>query len=599
MPGEQSPTSDRPAKRSKVFRACQSCVSAKTRCEDVQPEGCYLCRRKGKDCSLRGISSVSEPSQHVGYLPDPVSLRPSPAWAQHDADQAALLERLRAQEERSRDLEDRLHRMEHLSSSSSGPTPGFTPQVTMTHHRPSVAREGITRSPLWNGRAPTFDERLFLNIFPAAYPDVVALGYLTRSQMDMAFQLFKHRFSLIFPFNPFLRSSTSTPEHPFVRLAVLLHVNIVPPQDIANVLDQSLAILLSGGVSIPALLALLIVSLVPVQAVPQGHNTPTSLRLISLAYQIGLDAGVGRAVETSLRNPDDLLQPWADEKMELALLWTAVVNRYNLLRILFTPVVNSVPSPASLLPAHPSDSVQETVAHLNLEAELTAIADDYIRTLVPAEDDYGVFDLQVITAQTAKMSEKAQKFRSALSEKRTSSSLLHDAEGVLYSLVLRLGCLLQNLPSPLSPEPRLGGLSVIGTYFVPKSIALVRQLADLDPSEPSTQPGYILMLQVIGLIALRRTAIHTAQSHGEHRTNELEGLQRLESKIHAFGGAASVMLIQAEEQFGKWPEPLVKSPGGGYPVQDGHDLFDLSQIGLDWMNFLMDPTMGEMPNIGG
>lgn len=55
-------------KRPKLFRACEACVSSKTRCEDVTPDGCGHCRRRRKQCSLQAIvgAYVAPPEERYG-----------------------------------------------------------------------------------------------------------------------------------------------------------------------------------------------------------------------------------------------------------------------------------------------------------------------------------------------------------------------------------------------------------------------------------------------------------------------------------------------------------------------------------------------------
>ncbi|OCF43753.1 hypothetical protein I317_02357 [Kwoniella heveanensis CBS 569] len=677
MPSRNSSSSpERPAKRSKVFRACQACVTAKTRCEDVQLEGCYLCRRKHKECSLRGISALAtatgpaasgssrerldsftgEPTPHHQRYQRYDTPRSSRGGGgdTHNGDAILLLDRLRVQEERYRELEERLN---HLEADQ---------RETRERERETLKRlnsgneRNLTSGSLYNGSpldvvpgagggnrgrqvivpdysivrsfkkslAPTFDEGLFCPVNPAAYPDPVAMGIVTRPQMEMAFQF------------PFLRSSTPTPDHAFVRLAVLFYLNHIPPIDMAELVEQSLSILIAGAVSAQSLLALFIMSLGPAQPCLETYAQPSALRLISLAYHIGLDLGIGRQVELALRDKESLLQSWAEEKMELTLLWTAIVNRYNILHILCTPTASLVPSPAPMLPDHSVDGVKHTVAHLQSEAELVGIASSLIDTLIVAEDAWTEERLKVCAEHLSSTRQELEAFRKGLSTQQQETSLMYDAKCTDMSMVFRLASFNQNLPSPINPEIRRPGLHAIGMNFFPSSKMMSDLAASIDTSDPPLIPMYVLTAASLALIGLRRAAIHSAAVHPELQIVDIEALQRCELKIHQLGGSPSLVLTQADEQFGKWPEVYRKQlqteeshaqhlngnsgegsgPGStdssftharqntrtdGYvihqspldplstttslPTYQPGDMFDFSAVGWDWMNMLFDP----------
>ena len=42
----------------KRYRACETCASAKTRCDDVRSDGCLECRRRNRQCSI--VHAISE-----------------------------------------------------------------------------------------------------------------------------------------------------------------------------------------------------------------------------------------------------------------------------------------------------------------------------------------------------------------------------------------------------------------------------------------------------------------------------------------------------------------------------------------------------------
>jgi hypothetical protein len=59
-----------PRKRTRVDRACQSCIISKIRCQEVTPTGCLRCRQRVIPCSLLLPESTPtrDPNAHHGIL---------------------------------------------------------------------------------------------------------------------------------------------------------------------------------------------------------------------------------------------------------------------------------------------------------------------------------------------------------------------------------------------------------------------------------------------------------------------------------------------------------------------------------------------------
>lgn len=169
-----------------------------------------------------------------------------------------------------------------------------------------------------NAQLEDFSERFFSLGSPEAFPSVISAGLLRQSDIDLAFQSFKHHFSTILPLSPFLSISTPTPTHNFVIIACLHHVPIHATSHLANLVDESILLALTGVVSYEVVLALLILAMAPAIPTEQGQRCrPTSLRLISLAYQFGLDLGLEAKVEGLLKMGSELREPFWTESMEL------------------------------------------------------------------------------------------------------------------------------------------------------------------------------------------------------------------------------------------------------------------------------------------
>jgi hypothetical protein len=128
----------------------------------------------------------------------------------------------------------------------------------------------------------------------------------------------KHQLSLLLPIPSLLLTSTPTPNHPFVRLAILSHSSLYN-EAIADQIDASIRHVMSGDLTRDTVFALLILS-APQHEMDAARARPTALRLVSLAYDIGLSLGLEALARVALRHGDELCHPWFDERMELVLL---------------------------------------------------------------------------------------------------------------------------------------------------------------------------------------------------------------------------------------------------------------------------------------
>jgi hypothetical protein len=173
-----------------------------------------------------------------------------------------------------------------------------------------------------------FSETIFSLSTPDAFPSVVSAGILRPGEIDLAFQSFKHHFSTIIPLAPFLSISTTAPAHNFIILACLNHVPAYASAKLAELVDKSIIVALSGNVSFDAMLALLILALAPpIPAVEGEPSRPSPLRLISLAYQLGRDLGMDAKVEGYLRRGSDLAEGhWAEAMHMTQVVCTGILT---------------------------------------------------------------------------------------------------------------------------------------------------------------------------------------------------------------------------------------------------------------------------------
>lgn len=137
---------------------------------------------------------------------------------------------------------------------------------------------------------------------------------------------FKYRFSSLIPLAPFLLSSTPTPTHPFVMLAVLAHAS--PTPDLWILIEEAVLAVMSGAVGSDTPLALLILSLAP-SPTDTTRAPLTAVRTIALAYSVGQMMGWDTMSEVWHQSKYITLPDWST-RFDQVLLWETVKNRYNM-----------------------------------------------------------------------------------------------------------------------------------------------------------------------------------------------------------------------------------------------------------------------------
>ena len=173
---------------------------------------------------------------------------------------------------------------------------------------------------------PYCDALYTLQAESCPYPSVINRGIFTAEQVDMAFHTFKHAVSPICPLSIWQSMSTPTPTHAFVILAMLHHVPAFAKHPaLADMVDESLSLVLRAQMDEAVVLALLILSLAPPpnSADAPARPRPTPLRLISLAHDIGKGLGMASEVKRIVRQSDNLGWPeWSRslEQIELVSL---------------------------------------------------------------------------------------------------------------------------------------------------------------------------------------------------------------------------------------------------------------------------------------
>ena len=327
IPDVSSDNPTRPYKRPRAGRACAGCVTAKIRCEDVQSGGCSRCRSRGSLCSL--VSFTPETPQKTFASPD-LDGRPSDDY--HQTVSEIYVHKLEARvgylEESTKALRDKMVALEtrlqpdtmastliqdQLSAEVKTKTDGKSSRsVTKQLVPPYTAQNAVPLLSRMNGLngLPLFAELHSLLFYPqfSLSPD------LSEWEMDSCFHMwvpslrlacikalmihrFKCSFSKLVYLPSFLLSTTSTPSHSFIKLAILAYIR--PTQDAMNMISASLNAFMIGANDIDSVLALFILSFSPVH---RDLDPPpiTAHRCASLAYQIGQSWGSDTVAARSL-----------------------------------------------------------------------------------------------------------------------------------------------------------------------------------------------------------------------------------------------------------------------------------------------------------
>lgn len=371
----------RAPKRAKIFRACTACVSSKTRCEDVTPAGCSLCRRRRKTCSLAAVVGSFEntreppmsvatptrspawhevphhqahhPSAHPSAHPTPTHHPTPPPYPLPTPPPHQLMHVHAHASPRPNDVEDLRHRLAEAERRVERTESALAELQERVHQRPRADYVGTdTRI---NVAGPlrlatmylySLDETMFSVASTRSYPDPVG-SLISAGQAELAWHGFKARISAVLPLPPFLAVSTPVPDHPFVLLAALHHVpgslEISQRQAMQRMVRDSIALAMGGSAGVDVVLALLILSLAPPMpddGSPEAPTNPSAYRLISLAYSIGQGFGLEARAEAALTRSEDLdYEPWAEGLWGLQLV--------SLIKLPLTAVVccvESIPS---------------------------------------------------------------------------------------------------------------------------------------------------------------------------------------------------------------------------------------------------------------
>nr|XP_019006364.1 uncharacterized protein I203_01689 [Kwoniella mangroviensis CBS 8507]OCF69825.1 hypothetical protein I203_01689 [Kwoniella mangroviensis CBS 8507] len=352
--------------------------------------------------------------------------------------------------------------------------------------------------------------------------------------------------------------------------------------------------ILSGSTSSETIFALFILSFAPVKKNLSSRQHLSSLRMISLAYNLGKSSGWDQKMRLILResNRNDLVEHWSTKQLDLVLLvspskyhliqfdrrlnsnpvlvlqWTAIINRYNILHIISTPIGHPIESPAPFIPSdHPSasESIRLTVSHLQQESDLVDRVREFLQTLYEVECEVEIEpdSLTRCIDQVTDYRKRIQEFRDGLHPRKDLvgyHSLEFDSRLIEFSLIMRLSILNQNLPSPFSPDLKLRGLSTIGTNYLPTSSALIDILLSQTNGLPvgiGGLPSYVIQSICLAYICLRRALFYIYSRRNLNQNEQVQYqaqidlLARSQDILSSLGGSPALLVDCTNQQLGQ------------------------------------------------
>ncbi|KAL7420642.1 hypothetical protein Q5752_004593 [Cryptotrichosporon argae] len=521
---QRTPSSDgesSTSKRPRLFRACQQCVSAKTRCEEVKPGGCRGCRKKNKECSLAGTVLASDSrrsSDRLGHG------HGSGFRQGHGSLDGMLAQRVGEAEERAAVLESRvavlerqvLHQTLATPAAGAGATPVETPHVNLV----DVPVRHPLFDPILSVRVSDNSSATFFGAYgDEPYPDPVALGLVSQDQVDMAFQLFKHRICDILPLEAFALSSTPTPRHPFVVLAFLQHVPSLLTPALCTLVHRSVALAMAGAISADVMFGLLILAVAPEPAMDdRPRASPT--RLISLARDIGiqleLDDSVGRHRVANVFAVQDI--------------WRAVCSKYIILHACQAQIGSILHVPRSITAQTPD------------EAALLALVFRAVEVIHALKHDYQFEgDMHQVRDEWLALGAELSALRG-----RLKGSLFDDATAITFAMYLRVSIAVHDIPSPLlAIRTTLRECS----HGMP---AVMRPCLQLAVGRDAPMPAHIAHTVAAAIIAARRTIAVVIASYTEVREPIIsyELVEQAEAALLALGGAPARLVRSALHHLG-------------------------------------------------
>lgn len=186
------------------------------------------------------------------------------------------------------------------------------------------------------------------------------------------------------------------------------------------------------------------------------------------------------------------------------------------------------PSHVRFLPASRcSDTVRETIAHLEAEAELTDLIVDCFARIADLEATCqetipdGLDDCESTWRDSFR---KLESYRQQVTTKWLAGSstlaggsmVVFDIQAIQFALVMRISTFYQLLPSIINPDLRLPGLAVGGGLFVKSAASFLDLAVSLAGHKSRTAeylPSNIVMMLAVAVIGAHRTNWFVKEHH--------------------------------------------------------------------------------------
>jgi hypothetical protein len=139
--------------------------------------------------------------------------------------------------------------------------------------------------------------------------------------------------------------------------------------------------------------------------------------------------------------------------------------------------------------------------------------------------------------------------------------LLLDSYAFSFSLALRLSCLVQNIPSPINPDPRFGYQTFAGVSVVQNARKFCEHMNRVPDYEISTLPAYLLSHFAVAVAIQQRSLDYLQAICITSEDLDQSLVDSASSKImNVIGGLPAAMLRDVRSHFKAIPYLPVNGP---------------------------------------
>ncbi|KIY49759.1 hypothetical protein FISHEDRAFT_72391 [Fistulina hepatica ATCC 64428] len=570
-------------KRPKIFQACTACQKRKSRCEKITEAGCSRCVSAGKVCSFVqgfnvGSNTASEAARPSSSLQS--AQLPFASAAAH-GNAALFSNMLKEMTEKNAALERRVKALEESVKAERAPSHNTlamedsnqADHLEEAGDRDALHGQSALKDPSHHTKPehsyippPLYNETVFGFDRDDGFPDPVQKGIVKQVQVDMAFQNFKHSVATVAPLQAYLSTTTATPTHPFLVLAILIyHVSTPVGKEVLgeitahrldDMLDQSILFALGTVASTFTMTAFYILSMLPGFDTRRSKAKLSAVKMISLAYDTGVALGIPAKSEALIRDfKEDIYEPWMKSSLEDLHLWTAVVTRYQLLRILHTRCTHDVMDishPLRILSLHVPTAFHRdpTLSHLRLEMDLISGLKPYLQKLTVME--------HTSIPEKSEMEELAELWRLKLDHiTRWRSSLKPEhvfldmtARCLAFCLGVRLMFQGLHVPFPVNSETRQHGWGTAAGRHLRTALELLVLPTSFDIVTFVFWPEHVRMVMAFAVYCVRRAAMCAMEIRiNEGASADLEAIRPTEEALEMAGGPPASLVMFSKDSF--------------------------------------------------